>query len=63
MMFALGQSQPSHFAPASNNVRYTSDSDHSRHETELTLSARSRHERPSAWCPFIIEKKTLVGAG
>jgi hypothetical protein len=26
-----------------NNVRYASDSDHSRYESELTLWAKSRH--------------------
>jgi hypothetical protein len=26
-----------------NNVRYASDSDHSRYESELTLWARKRH--------------------
>jgi hypothetical protein len=28
-----------------NNVRYASDSDHSRYESELTLWARNRHAR------------------
>jgi hypothetical protein len=28
-----------------NNVRYASDSDHSRYESELTLWAKSRHHQ------------------
>ena len=42
-MSALGLSRPSHFVPVLNNVRYASDSDHSRYESELTLWAKSRH--------------------
>ncbi len=42
-MSALGHSRPSHFVPVLNNVRYASDSDHSRYESELTLWAISRH--------------------
>jgi hypothetical protein len=41
-MSALGHSRLSHFVPVLNNVRYASDSDHSRYESELTLWARSR---------------------
>jgi hypothetical protein len=37
----LGHSRPSHFVPVLNNVRYASDSDHSRYESELTLWAIS----------------------
>jgi hypothetical protein len=40
-MSALGHSRPSHFVPVLNNVRYASDSDHSRYESELTLWANS----------------------
>jgi len=40
---AMGHSRPSHFVPVLNNVRYASDSDHSRYESELTLWAKSRH--------------------
>jgi hypothetical protein len=40
---ALGHSRPSHFVPVLNNVRYASDSDHSRYESELTLWANKRH--------------------
>ena len=39
LMSALGHSRPSHFVPVLNNVRYASDSDHSRYESELTLWA------------------------
>jgi hypothetical protein len=39
----LGHSRPSHFVPVLNNVRYASDSDHSRYESELTLWAKRRH--------------------
>src|SRR5258708_16427009 len=39
-MSALGHSRPSHFVPVLNNVRYASDSDHSRYESELTLWAK-----------------------
>jgi hypothetical protein len=42
-MSALGHSRPSHFVPVLNNVRYASDSDHSRYESELTLWANKRH--------------------
>jgi hypothetical protein len=42
-MPALGHSRPSHFVPVLNNVRYASDSDHSRYESELTLWAISGH--------------------
>jgi hypothetical protein len=38
---AKGHSRPSHFVPVLNNVRYASDSDHSRYESELTLWANS----------------------
>jgi hypothetical protein len=41
-MTELGHSRPSHFVPALNNVRYASDSDHSRYESELTLWATKR---------------------
>ena len=33
----VGHWRPSHFVPVLNNVRYASDSDHSRYEFELTL--------------------------
>jgi hypothetical protein len=41
-MSAAGHSRPSHFVPVLNNVRYASDSDHSRYESELTLWANRR---------------------
>jgi hypothetical protein len=44
-MSALGHSRPSHFVPVLNNVRYASDSDHSRYESELTLWAMKRREQ------------------
>jgi len=34
-------------APVENNVRYAPNSDHSRHEPELTLCASSGHRAPS----------------
>ena len=37
----VGHWRPSHFVPVLNNVRYASDSDHSRYESELTLWATS----------------------
>ena len=40
-MSAPGHSRPSHFVPVLNNVRYASDSDHSRYEFELTLWANA----------------------
>jgi hypothetical protein len=43
LMSALGHSRPSHFVPVLNNVRYASDSDHYRYESELTLWAKSGH--------------------
>jgi hypothetical protein len=42
-MSAKGHSRPSHFVPVLNNVRYASDSDHSRYESELTLWAIFGH--------------------
>ena len=39
LMTAKGHSRPSHFVPVLNNVRYASDSEHSRYESELTLWA------------------------
>jgi hypothetical protein len=45
-MSALGHSRPSHFVPVLNNVRYASDSDHSRYESELTLWAISDQSAP-----------------
>ena len=45
-MSQMGHSRPSHFVPVLNNVRYASDSDHSRYESELTLWATSRHPSP-----------------
>jgi hypothetical protein len=52
-MAEMGHSRPSHFVPVLNNVRYASDSDHSRYESELTLWAsfglmhRSKKDRYS----------------
>jgi hypothetical protein len=52
LMSALGHSRPSHFVPVLNNVRYASDSDHSRYESELTLwaifdlSHRKKNSKP-----------------
>jgi hypothetical protein len=40
-MSEVGHSRPSHFVPVLNNVRYASDSDHSRYESELTLWANN----------------------
>jgi hypothetical protein len=40
-MSALGHSRPRHFLPVLNNVRYASDSDHSRYGSELTVWAIS----------------------
>src|SRR5664279_1036180 len=37
----LGHLLPIHSAPVSNNVRYASDSDHLRHESEFMLCAHS----------------------
>jgi hypothetical protein len=42
-----GHSRPSHSAPAPVNVRYASNSDRSRHWSELTLSANRRHSHRS----------------
>src|ERR1035437_7353073 len=41
-MSLLGHSRPSHSAPDPANVRYASNSDHSKHKSELTL----RSSRP-----------------
>ena len=41
ILSALGHSLPIHSAPVSNKVRNASDSDHSRHESELMLCAHS----------------------
>jgi hypothetical protein len=43
-MSALGQSLQIHSAPAPINVRYASDSGHSRHGSELTRSANSGNQ-------------------
>jgi hypothetical protein len=39
---SLGHSRPTHSVPVPTDVRYGSDSDHSKHESELTLSANKR---------------------
>ena len=53
-MSQMGHSRPSHFVPVLNNVRYASDSDHSRYESELTLWANiglmHRSNRASRYC-------------
>ena len=53
-MSAMGHSRPSHFVPVLNNVRYASDSDHSRYESELTLWATLRLMQCSKFrkCPL-----------
>ena len=58
-MSALGHSRPSHFVPVLNNVRYASDSDHSRYESELTLWAKSDCEQEQT--PRLFDH--LVGSG
>lgn len=40
-MSALGHSRPSHAAPVPTNVRYASNSNHSKHESKLTRSAEA----------------------
>src|ERR1039458_8001891 len=40
-MSVVGHSLPIHSAPVSNNVRYASDSDRPRHQSELMLCAHS----------------------
>jgi hypothetical protein len=50
----MGHSRPSHFAPVLNNVRYASDSDHSRYESELTLWANKRHMQCNKNRPYSI---------
>jgi hypothetical protein len=57
-MLLLGQSRPCHSAPVPANVRYASNSDHSRHEPELTLCAIRRHCDTSAPSPNIRQKQT-----
>jgi hypothetical protein len=59
-MTDMGHSRPSHFVPVLNNVRYASDSDHSRYEAELTLWATSRHSALRQG-PALFDH--LVGAG
>ncbi len=53
-MTESGHSRPSHFVPVLNNVRYASDSDHSRYRVELTLWAmygrRPRCKRNLTFC-------------
>ena len=56
---AMGHSRPSHFVPVLNNVRYASDSDHSRYESELTLWAITELMRCSKNLLF----DHLIGAG
>src|SRR5450759_2334734 len=42
LMSQMGQSRPSHSANAPTKVRHASNGDHSRYESELTQSARTR---------------------
>jgi hypothetical protein len=60
-MSALGHSRPSHFVPVLNNVRYASDSDHSRYESELTLWAINGHRTTSASRLLYSQKRTFAG--
>src|SRR5438552_2542092 len=56
-MSAMGHSRPSHFVPVLNNVRYASDSDHSRYESELTLWAMNglmHCNKRRAWVVMIL---------
>ena len=59
-MSASGHSRPSHFVPVLNNVRYASDSDHSRYEFELTLWANSDILRCSKQGPHLITSSTAT---
>ena len=52
-MSVLGHSLQTLFAPVRTNVRYASDSDHSRHGTELTRSAKSGHLRAKPCWHFL----------
>jgi hypothetical protein len=46
-MSSLGHSRPTHSVPVPTDVRYSSDSDHSKHESEWTLSADTQRARIS----------------
>ena len=60
-MSALGHSRPSHFVPVLNNVRYASDSDHSRYESELTLWAKSELMHCNKQPPCMSGKQHIKG--
>jgi hypothetical protein len=62
-MSALGHSRPSHFVPVLNNVRYASDSDHSRYEFRIDAMGQSRPKLLDAnkfGCPSAFNH-TLIG--
>jgi hypothetical protein len=59
-MSALGHSRRSHFVPVLNNVRYASDSDHSRYESELTLWAKSRQSALQQNSPIVSPESSLL---
>jgi hypothetical protein len=61
-MSAMGHSRPSHFVPVLNNVRYASDSDHSRYESELTLWAIRRPSAMQQFCCYSITASASDGA-
>src|ERR1700720_1482127 len=61
-MSALGHSRPSHFVPVLNNVRYASDSDHSRYESELTLWANNRLSAPQQAAGYWITLSALASS-
>jgi hypothetical protein len=61
-MSVAGHSLPIHSAPMSNNVRYASDSDHLRHECEMTLCAISRHRDTSAQDVYAVPKGEVYEA-
>ena len=60
-MSALGHSRPSHFVPVLNTVRYASDSNHSRYESELTLWAKSRPSAMQQSCCYSIPSSATNG--
>jgi hypothetical protein len=59
-MSALGHSLQTHSAPVPINVRYASDSDHSRHGSELTRSANSGLMHRGKTASFLLDH--FVGA-
>src|ERR1035437_8174586 len=58
----MGHSRPMDPAPIPTNVRYAPNSDHSRHESELTRCAISRHLPSPKFSDHSMERSTILMA-